>query len=93
MNGIQNVDNGQLNVVINAINLSILFAKKPFEKIRKNTEFGVFGFSYEDTLTITIAIREGVNIAEELLKYIEVSGVGFLQDDLSKKQFICDIKR
>lgn len=84
--------NKQLQVVLNNINLSILFAKKPYTNQQsKSATQGVFGFSNGDIEIITKAIRRGINIAEKLDKYVFEAGVSFLQCTSLKQKFINEI--
>lgn len=84
--------NTTLQLVMNNINLSILFGKTPSSRHGKvNEKKNIFGFSQSEIEKITIAIRRGVNIIELLEKYVSRDGVKFLQNTFSKQEFINEI--
>ena len=86
-------NNIRVQVILNNINLAILFSKRPHvTKALNDPSKGVFGFTNKEAELITKAIRKGVNIADKLDKYVfSVSGGDFLNNTHLKNQFLNEL--
>ena len=88
------IHNKELQLVLSAIHLSILFYKISSSPVKiKSSKKDPFGFTKSDLLEVVTSIAKGINITKKIEPFIASDGVSFLKNSESKAKFIEQLKQ